>query len=66
VTRISINGSEQLLMACAMKYVEEGPSVTKGLRQAEVDGAMAFLYSDAAKPLRIELLPHQQREANHG
>ena len=44
------------LDAAGVRYVEDGAgdAKLKALRQQEVDGALAFLRSDAARKLRVE------------
>lgn len=44
------------LEAAGARYVEDGAGDVKmkALRQQEVDGALAFLRSDAARKLRVE------------
>lgn len=60
MSAVNANGfvftSSQLEEACTA-YVENGPAVTKKLRQDEVDGAKAFLLSEAASSLRIKPAP---------
>lgn len=47
---------EDMLRAAAERFVGDGAGADKlrALRQQEVDGAMNFLKSDAARKLRVE------------
>lgn len=53
--------TEDQLRAAGERFVIEGPQDKNfvAMRQAEVDGAMNFLLSDAAKKLRVAPMPHQ-------
>lgn len=45
---------QQQLLNAARQYLDAGPEATRALRQQEIDGALAFLGSEAAKKLRVE------------
>ncbi len=45
------------LHAAGRQFVEQGPTATKAQRQAEVDGALNFLLSDATRKLRVQPSP---------